>query len=310
MEKNNSWDIRKEKGSLLGIKLLYYSYAFFGKFIFNILLYPTVYYYYLTAHEERRASQRYLKKIIATGFKGKFSAFQHFISFSKAFLDKISSCVKPENIKVQLLDTHLLSDINKSAKGAIFLGAHIGNLDACRSHTKEVFAGGINTLMHTKNAPKFMSLMQQFSSDFKPQFLSVYDFSPATAIAISDKLEKGEHIFILADRFSSQVAERTLPFSFLGEDALFGVGPFLLAVNMKAPVYFISAIKVDGVYNVELQKANISYPSNRKENKENIKILMEQYVHWLETLCIKAPLQWYNFYSYWLKKSHLIDDEK
>lgn len=294
------WTTQKERGSLLGLKFLFFLHRCFGKVIFKIFLYPVMVYFYFTGTKARTASKGYLSRVQKHFAKDKEeSSFKHFMQFADAILDKLQSWSSESSVNVKVLEPELWKEIRKNEMGAIFLGAHLGNLDACRNQSNDIMGGSLNALMLTEHASKFIKLAKMQSPELEQQIINVESVGPDTAILLQDKLLRHEHIFILADRIPQEGAAKVSTQSFLGEAAQFGTGPFVLASILKVPVYFISAFKFDQDYHLHISKLETSLTVGRKERNNAIETAIAEYAGWLEKQCEKAPLQWYNFYPFW-----------
>ncbi len=294
------WTEQTERGSLIGIKILFFLHKIFGNFVFKLILYPVIFYFYLTGTVARRSSKQYLKSLQEHFVEvPELSSFQHFMQFADAILDKLNSWSSNSDIKVLVKEPKVWSEIRNLPTGAIFLGAHMGNLDACRNGSKEVMGGALNALMLTENASKFISLIKQLSPEFEKQVISVSSVGPETAILLQEKLENKEHIFILADRIPQINTSKQVNAPFIGKNANFGTGPFILATILKAPVYFISALKFGNEYHLHLETLKHPLQVKRSERNKAIEKAVVEYAQWLEKQCEKAPLQWYNFYPFW-----------
>ncbi len=272
----------------------------FGDFIFKIGLYPVIWYFYLTGKTARKASKEYLNhlaKIVSSNKK--LTSYQHFMQFAEAILDKLSSWTENSNVTVKVLEPELWQQVRELDSGAIFLGAHLGNLDACRNQSSDIMGGKLNALMFTEHASKFVGLVKQLSSEFEQQIISVSSVGPDTAMLLQEKLANKEHIFILADRIPQEDSVKLTKQMFLGVTAEFGNGPFVLASILKAPVYFISALKFEDEYHLHIKQLETSLLVSRKERTKAINQAISEYASWLEKQCEKAPLQWYNFYPFW-----------
>ena len=51
-------------------------------------------------------------------------------------------------------------------------------------------------------------------------------------------------------------------------------------------------------YDFYLHRAKIDFTS-RAKRKENLEKIVQEYVGYLEELCVKHPYQWYNFFDFW-----------
>ena len=77
--------------------------------------------------------------------------------------------------------------------------------------------------------------------------MPVTDIGPDTAIAIKEKLERGEWVAIVGDRIAVTPQRggdwRVIWSSFMGQPAPFPQGPFILASILRCPVVLIYALR-------------------------------------------------------------------
>ncbi|NVJ65233.1 MAG: hypothetical protein HWE16_02005 [Gammaproteobacteria bacterium] len=306
MKQNDSshWTQQKERGTLLGIKFLFFIRRYFGKWPLKIFLYPVITYFYLTGKSARRSSKNYLARLKANKPSvNTQSSFKHFLQFADAILDKLLSWDSRHKSPLEVVEPEIWREIRALPTGAIFMGAHLGNLDACRNQSDAIMGGKLNALMFTEHASKFIGLIKELSPEFEQQIIQVSEVGPDTAIQLQQKLTEKQHLFILADRIPQADTSKTVVTDFLGHEAEFGIGPFVLASILKVPVYFISALKSGDSYQLAVEPLGIHLAVSRKTRKQAIEQSVMAYAKWLEKQCEKAPMQWYNFYPFWRDES-------
>ena len=109
---------------------------------------------------------------------------------------------------------------------------------------------------------------------------------------------------ITGDRTSARSRSRIIREKFLGKEADFPYGVFVLALLLKAPVYYVFGLRTKTVslkprYNLFVEKSKINFDSNRSERNEKIHALCREFVEKLQNYCVQFPYQWYNFYNFW-----------
>jgi predicted LPLAT superfamily acyltransferase len=131
----------------------------------------------------------------------------------------------------------------------------------------------------------------------------VTDINAATAMLLSDKIDNGELIIITADRTSVSRNPRISRAKFLGADASFPQGPFILASLLKCPVYTLFCLKQKGKQVIYFEHFSDRLTFSRKNREQAIQQTIQSYAQRLEHYCLMEPLQWFNFFDFW----HLID---
>lgn len=301
------WSVLEETSLLWGIRILVLVYRLFGRWVFRLFLRPVVSYYFLAGRVAREASMDYLRHL------GRFypelnlagswwQSYRHFLSFGETLLDKIVVWTGSiDQSQVDFPNRQLLLDLIEQKRGGLLLSGHVGNFEICRAIANQRGHIHLNILVHTKHAEKFNRLLGGSKGSATIQLIQVTELSPAIAIALQEKIERGEFLAMVGDRIPVQVGGRTVPASFLGEDADFPQGPYLLASLLRCPVYTLFCFPVDGRYRIDLElfADAIRIPRTEPQRRQMLEILARRYAERLEACCRKAPLQWFNFYPYW-----------
>jgi predicted LPLAT superfamily acyltransferase len=153
----DSWANIKEKGSVTGLKLLFWIYKLLGRCVFLVILHPVILYYVLTARKARQSSKQYLDYLSTYNGISKTAKFKdiysHFYSFGVYAVDKIATWVG--DINKEDLTFHniaILEELENSSQGAVFIGAHLGNLELFRAVGERSSSFKINAVVFQKNA--------------------------------------------------------------------------------------------------------------------------------------------------------------
>jgi predicted LPLAT superfamily acyltransferase len=166
-------------------------------------------------------------------------SYQHFIAFANAVIDKLAAwagAISLADVEYHGRDK-LFAELEKG-RGIILLGSHLGNLEICRVISYLNKQVSINVLVYTKHAEKFNRLTNQYSDKSRLNLIQVTDITAATSMLLSDKIDNGELVIIVADRTPVSNSQRVATVYFLGAKAFFPQGPFILASLLKRPVYF------------------------------------------------------------------------
>lgn len=310
MKKTLHWADRGEWSLIWGMRFLLRVYLLLGRTVLQWFLYPVVSYYWLANKSARTASQAYLQRVAtlspASDLTGNLrDSYRHFIGFANAVIDKLaawSGALSLADVEYRGRDA-LLAQI-KTGRGAILLGSHLGNLEVCRTIADLDGAPRINVLVHTKHAEKFNQLLRQTNENSGLNLIQVTDISAATAMLLSDKVDNGELIIITADRTPVSQNSRVSRAEFLGADALFPQGPFILASLLKCSVYTLFCLKQQGRQVIYFEHFSDSLTLPRKTREQAIQQAIQRYAQRLEHYCLTEPLQWFNFFDFWRADEH------
>jgi predicted LPLAT superfamily acyltransferase len=298
------WAQINEFTFIAGISLMVSIFRILGRWPFRIALYPILLWYLVIKPEARASSSDYLRRIAA--FQGAsrirpgmIAVLRHFASFAENLLDRIllwSGLFKPERIEFHGQQEMVAQMAEK--RGGLLICSHLGNLDLCRVLSKR--AGlPLTVLVHTKHAEVFNRLLAQLDPASQLNLIQVTEVSAATVVLLSEKIGRGEFVAIAGDRIPVSSNPRIASASFLGEMAPFPVGPYILANLLRCPVYLLFSLRAGRASEIhfELFRESILLP---REGRDGVLAgLVADYARRLEYFCLRAPLQWSNFYDFW-----------
>ncbi len=300
------WAEIEDFGIVWGMRFLVIVHRYFGRWILPIFLYPVVAYYFATNRLARTASLDYLDRLTRyapdTGVTpGLWTSFKHFLSFAHSMLDRVSAWTGvihhgniafPNRTEVErrVLD----------GRGMMMITAHLGCLEVCRALASQRDDVKLNLLVHTKNAQRINALLEPLNLHRQLELIEVSEVNPGTAILLADKIRRGEIVVMVGDRVPISGGKNTVEASFLGEPAYFPQGPFILAHVLKCRVMTLFCLRYDGRYHIHLEPLADRVELPRKSRDAALTGYVQTYVDRLEHYCRRTPLQWFNFYPYWI----------
>jgi len=299
------WARLDEFSFLAGMRVLVWLYRMLGRWPFRMVLYPVVFWYMITKPVARAASRLYLARVAA--FRGHshskpngISVLRHFASFAENILDKMllwSGWFDTDSVKLHGAD--LISGQIAAKRGGILICSHFGNLELCRVMSKRQPGLKLTVLTHTKHARRFNQLLAQLNPDSQLNLLEVTELTAATAMMLAEKIERGEFIAIAGDRIPVSRNPWVAFARFLDAQAPFPVGPYILASLLQCPTYLMFSMRTGHTSEIhfELFRESIRLPRQRRD--EALTGLVAVYAGRLEHFCLRAPLQWFNFYDFW-----------
>jgi predicted LPLAT superfamily acyltransferase len=294
------WASINEISFVAGMRLLFWICRVFGRWPFRVVLYPVLGWYVLTKPLPRRASQEYLKRVAAYTSTSVPGVLRHFASFGESILDKM--LLWGGLFKLDSVDLHggeLITDAVAAGRGGLMICAHLGNLELCRVLSNHRHDIKLTVLVHTKHAQAFNDMLGRMNPDSQLNLMQVTEMSPATAILLSERVARGEFVVIAGDRVPVSHNPRIATADFIGAPAAFPVGPYVLASILQCPVYLLFSIREgrrSAVY-FEAFRESVRIPRHGREEAFNA--LAADYAKRLEHYCLRAPLQWFNFYDFW-----------
>ncbi|WP_440892341.1 glycosyltransferase [Aeromonas dhakensis] len=306
-ERRTHWSRTPERGSLLGMQIMLASYRLLGRRGFSLLLYPVIGYFWLTGRAQREASRAYLARLEAfANAQGVAlpteprSSFRHFLRFGEAALDKLAGWRGDiTEQEVELVGAEHYQTAINSGKGVLLLGSHLGDLELCRALGSRKQGLRINALVFTRHAARFNALLKQINPDSHLNLIQVQELGADTAILLKEKLEQGEWVVIVGDRTSVTREKRVIWADFLGAPAPFPLGPFVLSSVLGCPVYLMFGLKEQGRFRVHFEPFADGQPLPRQGRQQILASRVQAYADRLQHHCLRAPLDWFNFFDFW-----------
>lgn len=299
------WFQLQERGALWGMRLMLALYRLLGRRLCILVIDVVVLYYWLTNTTARRASRDYLRRLARqapeTGITGgAWDSLRHFRAFGLTLIDKLGAWRGDIDAEqVALPDRAPLLQVLNQGRGAVLIGAHIGNMEVCRAISQWRPDIRLNVLVHTRHAEKFNQLLNEVSGEAHLSLLQVSDLTPATAIRLQDCVERGELVVIMGDRIPLSGPQRTCNVDFLGAPAAFPQGPFILASLLKCPVLTLFCTRRRGRYVIRFAPLAERVILPRRDRQTALHGYISDFALQLEAHCRETPLQWFNFYDFW-----------
>ena len=309
------WAQQDEVKGLWGMRLMLRVWQLFGRRAFTVLLWPVIGVYWLTARPARQASQQWtarVKQVLTQRnmpVPPRLNSFFHFMRFGNAMLDKVASWrgeLKFHRDVVFAPGAYDVLDADAS-QGKLLLASHLGDVEACRALAQLEGSKVINALVFSDNAQRFKQIMTEMAPQAGVNLMPVTDIGPDTAIAIKEKLERGEWVAIVGDRIAVTPQRggdwRVIWSSFMGQPAPFPQGPFILASILRCPVVLIYALRQQDALTIHCEPFADPLLLPRGERQQALQQAVDRYAQRLEHYALMSPLDWFNFFDFW----HLPD---
>jgi predicted LPLAT superfamily acyltransferase len=313
------WYRIRERGTLLGFRIMLGLLRLVGpravRVVADGVLVP---YFFVTSRRARQASRAYLARLRAQsgplpglpGEPGPGAVFRHFRSFTRSTVDKVlawSGC--HSGIELDPADLEAFMAQRAGGRGTLFLGAHLGNLEMLRALGRGQGLTGLNAVIYGRNAARFHEILELVNPGFAADLMRVEQVTPDTAIRMQQKLERGECLFIIADRPAPRTPDqaegsnqRTVQVPFLGAPAAFPCGPYFLAHLLRCPVYLVHCVYDGTRYRVRLEPFAERIELPRAGRQAAMAEWAARYARSLEAQCRATPFQWFNFFDFWAER--------
>lgn len=194
----------------------------------------------------------------------------------------------------------VIEQVLAGGKGVILISAHLGNWELAAYCLGGFISKGkripVNAVMFKGESEKVERQLKKASGEPPFRVIASND-SLQASIECMNALRRGEVVAIHGDRVLGAAA---VSVPFLGHEARFPIGPFVLAANTGAPVVFTFANRLGVRKYALMARGPYTFKfENRTQRDANLKQWVAQYAGLLEGLLQKYPLQWHNFYSFW-----------
>ncbi|MCD4558940.1 glycosyltransferase family 2 protein [Lelliottia nimipressuralis] len=309
------WAEQQEVKGLWGMRLMLRVWQLFGRRAFSLLLWPVIGVYWLIARPARQASQQWLARVTDVlhaqhrPLPPRCNSFFHFMRFGNSMLDKVAGWRGELKMNRDVVFAPGAREaLNVEApQGKLLLASHLGDVEACRALAQLDGSKTINALVFSDNAQRFKQIMQEMAPQAGLNLMPVTDIGPEIAIALKEKLDRGEWVAIVGDRIAVNPQRggewRVIWSEFMGKQAPFPQGPFILASILRCPVALIFALRQQEKLHIHCETFADPLLLPRGERQQALQQAVDRYAQRLEHYALMSPLDWFNFFDFW----HLPD---
>lgn len=295
-----SWSRQPERGAPWLTRAAMWLALKGGRVAAPLLLWPATAWFLLTAGPARRASRDYLGRVLGRP-AGWTDLARHFHSFALAVLDRVlllAGRTAAFRIATTGLDT--VNHAIAQGRGCILLGAHLGSFEVLRSIAHQAPAP-VWALMYRRNAGALTRLLDRMAPHLHDHVIEIGD--TASMLRARECVDRNEIVGILADR--APPGHRMVRVPFLGHDAAFPSGPFVLASTLAAPVVLFHAVRTGPrSYAVRFEPFVDRVTLRRTDRAADLRAIIVQYAARLDAACRAHPYQWFNFFPFWEPPHH------
>ena len=298
------WAQMGESTFVLGMRILLAVYRTLGRGPFRLVLYPVVCYYRLTRRVAREASMQYLQRVQAAqgalgGCPGWRHGVRHFLAFGDTLLDKILAMSgRDRSAELRFAEVDGVLQLIEQGRGAVFVTAHMGCLEMCQAAVDRTGRLRLTVLVHTAHAEQFNRVLGRLDPAGRVRLLQVTDITPGTAVMLAERVAAGEFVAIAGDRVPV-AGGRTVRARFLGHEADWPVGPYVLAALLRCPLYLMACLREGDGYAVHFDCLAEQVVLPRQSRDAVFAELAGRFAQRLEGLLARSPYAWFNFFPFW-----------
>ena len=299
----NLWWKKQERGGAFFLRLSLFLAQILPEFILKLIVKIVVWFYYIFSKNEREniaEFRRNLSEFAGSQTLKGTSVFSHFEAFGGAICDKFRVWKgKIKDSELEIIDLERIkSELIGAKKGQILLTAHLGNVEICKALGARVDGFRMVILVYDKNSREFNEVLKRISqNDGSVRMMLVNELDVAAMLELKNIVENGEHIGIMGDR-TPLGGDKAARVKFLGKEASFNYGPYLIAGILGVKISSLWCQKIDGKFRIELVPLASAVKLGR-DRAAAAREYLQIYVRELENRCKQTPAQWFNFFDFW-----------
>lgn len=304
-----SWSKIGERGSTFWLGFILSGIRVLGSAPLRYLVPAIALYYCLFDEVARRSSRDYLNRvsrISGTGSPKFRDIYRHVRTFAELLFDRFALWSgSADRFEVVVHERDQMRKLVDQKKSAMLVGAHLGSFDMLRIVAREANIP-VNVIMYVGNSQLINEAFEALDPNSMVRVINLDPNSAQTVFELRRCVERGEFIAVLADRVAPGPRRRVTRAKFLGEEAPFPEGPFLLPLLMEIPTILAVALKTGPrKYEVFMEGLSDGSPVRPVDRKAVVSEQIQQFASRLEHYCLREPSQWFNFFDFWADRDHV-----
>lgn len=287
----------KSRGGVFGHWFFHRVTRLFGLSAAYLVVYPVTLYFLFAAPAARQASIQFLNRVLGpTGWPSRLArSYRHLLSFARTMVDRALFATRGKDFfRYEENGIDYIQAAAASGHGAILLTAHLGNWEVAAGLLGE--AGKKLAIVAYRGDHEKVTRFLEKAQGPRPRVIEV-GADMLASLEMLQALREGAVLALQGDRPMDRHVVRV---PFLGREAPFPVGPFMLAAVSGAPLIATFSLQIGPATYRFFAEPPQQLSFRRGVSRESqLRAWVEQYVLQLETLARQYPYQWFNFYDFW-----------
>lgn len=290
----SSWQ-GKSKTNRSGYQIFVWVLRRFGvRGAYLMLRLVSFYYFLFSWSTSRPVLQFYMEGMKKSRWQAIGLLYKNYYKLGQNLIDKVVVMAGiPNRLTSKSNGLANLKEIAAGNRGGILMSAHLGNWELAGHFLHEHLPGMINIVMFDGEQEAIKEYLEKVTGPRRVNVILIKNDN-SHIYNIYNALSNNELVAIHGDRYMP--GNKTITRKFLGREAKFPEGPFLLASKFKVPVSFVFAFKdTDTQYQLYgAPKLDLFNDGNKDPG-----ILLDAYILELEAKLKLYPEQWFNYYYFW-----------
>ena len=304
MSNNNQQWRGKSRGGAFGYNFFIWLIKSFGISVAYAFLCLVVLYFIPFSPKSTRSIWYYSRNILFYGpISSALFLVRSYYRFGQVLIDKTAISIGlKERYNFRFDNYEEFLNILNSGDGVVIMSAHIGNWESGAPFFDD-YGKKINIVLYDAEYEKIKEVIERNRESIDYKIIAINREDISHIFKIREALAAGEYLCFQGDRVvvdegksgsgKSITAEKVFIRNFMGREALFPSGPFLLASRLKVPVVFYFAMRErNKSYRFYFYSVDTTTPKSEEE-------LLDAYLEKLTEIVRRYPEQWFNYYKFW-----------
>jgi len=290
-----SWQ-GKSRGNKTGFRIFVWVLRHAGLPPAYLLLRFVAFYFFLFSGKAFRFQYDFFRRRLGYSvWRSGLNIYKNYYWFGQTIIDRVVLTSGMKNpFRFEFEGEENLRAMVSQHKGGLLLSAHIGNWEIA-GHLLQRLGTDMHIVMYDGEQQEIKDYLESITEKHSARIILIKE-DLSHIYAIQAALANNAFVCMHADRFLE--GNKTLSSVLLNRPALFPAGPFLLARSFLSPVSFVFAMKDRPFdYHFYASPAKI-YAGTRESSTQE---MLQDYCSAMEKTIRKYPLQWYNYYDFWVK---------
>jgi predicted LPLAT superfamily acyltransferase len=285
----------KSKGNPLGYRIFVGVLKVGGvKPAYFMLRFVALYYFLFSWQSSKGTYYYFHKRLGFSKVRSILKLYRNYYLFGQSIIDKVvimSGITNKFTFNFDGIDN--LRQIAAMNQGGLLLSSHIGSWEIAGELLDHINTR-INIVMFDGEDKQIKQYMDSVTGERKINIIVIKN-DLSHIFKINAAFQNNELVCMHADRYIE--GNKTITREFLGENAKFPAGPFVMAEKFKVPVTFVYALKESALHYHFFSSPAKDYSDLPKG--EGMQQLISDFISSFENKVKTYPEQWYNYYNFW-----------